>query len=146
MLDESKRGKLLWASFLTLIAAGMGFSVRGGILGSWSASYGFTQSELGTITGGGLVENIPRVLPAGLAARIDLGSWQVAPVFDWLQQTGKVEQSEMLRTFNCGVGMILAIDSELEQPILQKLQSLGEQAWVIGDVIEAPDQAAVIFE
>jgi phosphoribosylformylglycinamidine cyclo-ligase len=98
------------------------------------------------ITGGGQVENIPSVLPAGLTARIDLGSWQPAPVFDWLQQSGKVEQHEMLRTFNCGVGMILAIDAELEQPILQKLQALGEDAWVIGDVVEAAGQAAVVFE
>jgi phosphoribosylformylglycinamidine cyclo-ligase len=106
----------------------------------------YQVNAIAHITGGGLVENIPRVLPAGLTARIDLGSWQPAPVFDWLQQSGKVEQHEMLRTFNCGVGMILAIDAELEQPILQKLQALGEDAWVIGDVVEAAGQAAVVFE
>ena len=67
------------------------------------------------ITGGGLVENVPRVLPENLCARIDLSSWQLPPVFSWLQQAGNVEQLEMLRTFNCGVGMVLAIDARQEQ-------------------------------
>ena len=98
------------------------------------------------ITGGGLVENIPRVLPDRHAARIDLGSWQQPAVFDWMQQGGNVEKLEMLRTFNCGVGMVLAIDAELEQPVLQKLHALGEDAWTIGDIVETPGQATVIFE
>lgn len=97
------------------------------------------------ITGGGLVENVPRVLPEGLSARIDLDSWQPAPVFAWLQQNGGVQQREMLRTFNCGVGMILAIDAEMEQPVLQVLAELGEQAWSIGDIVERGDQDAIIF-
>jgi len=97
------------------------------------------------ITGGGLVENVPRVLPAELSARIDLQSWQPEPVFAWLQRSGGVQQQEMLRTFNCGVGMILAIDAELEQPVLQALQALGEDAWVIGDIVERNDQDAVTF-
>jgi len=97
------------------------------------------------ITGGGLVENVPRVLPAELSARIDLQSWQPEPVFAWLQRSGGVQQQEMLRTFNCGVGMILAIDAELEQPVLQALQALGEDAWVIGDIVERNDQEAVTF-
>jgi len=97
------------------------------------------------ITGGGLVENIPRVLPDHLSARIDLSSWQLTPVFTWLQQTGNVEQLEMLRTFNCGVGMVLAVDAEQERHCLERLEALGETAWVIGDVIPRENQAAVIF-
>ena len=100
----------------------------------------FSINAIAHITGGGLVENVPRVLPAHLSARIDLQSWQPAPIFTWLQQTGQVQQREMLRTFNCGVGMILAIDAELEQPILQALQALGENAWVIGDIVEREDR------
>jgi len=106
---------------------------------------GFPINAIAHITGGGLVENVPRVLPAGLAARIDLHSWRPAPVFAWLQQSGGVEQHEMLRTFNCGAGMLLAIDAELEQPVLQALQELGEDAWVIGDIVERGDRDAVIF-
>ena len=83
--------------------------------------------------------------PDNLSARIDLSSWQPAPVFDWLQQTGNVEQMEMLRTFNCGVGMVLAIAAEQEQQCLGLLASLGENAWVIGDIIARENQAAVIF-
>ena len=97
------------------------------------------------ITGGGLVENVPRVLPDHLSARIDLSSWQLTPVFTWLQQAGNVEQLEMLRTFNCGVGMVLAVDAEQERRCLERLDALGETAWVIGDVIARENQAAVIF-
>lgn len=97
------------------------------------------------VTGGGLLENVPRVLPEKLSARIQLNSWRPPPVFDWLQKSGKIEQLEMLRTFNCGVGMVLAVEAEQEQAVLQKLESLGENAWVIGDVIEKSDQGAVVF-
>ena len=105
----------------------------------------FQVNAIAHITGGGLVENVPRVLPDQLSARIDLSSWQPAPVFDWLQQTGNVAQREMLRTFNCGVGMILAVDAGLADQVVDKLQTLGETAWVIGDVVERNDQEPVIF-
>jgi phosphoribosylformylglycinamidine cyclo-ligase len=105
----------------------------------------FQINAIAHITGGGLVENVPRVLPEALSARIDLNSWQLPPVFDWLQQTGNIAQREMLRTFNCGVGMILAIDAGLADPVVEKLQALGESAWLIGDVVERGDQEPVIF-
>ena len=97
------------------------------------------------ITGGGLIDNIPRVLPAQLAAKIDLSSWELPPVFKWLQQSGNIAETEMMRTFNCGVGMVLAIDAEHEQQCLQQLEVLGETAWVIGDVIDRGEEASVIF-
>ena len=98
------------------------------------------------ITGGGLTDNLPRVLPDGLCARIDLASWNRPPVFEWLQQVGNIEQAEMLRTFNCGVGMVLAVDAADEQPCLARLQALGEQASVIGEVGARDSGPAVAFE
>jgi len=98
------------------------------------------------ITGGGLVDNIPRVLPDNLSACIELSSWRQPPIFSWLQQAGNIEALEMMRTFNCGVGMVLAIDVEQEQQCLQQLESLGETAWVIGEIVERGGKAAVIFE
>jgi phosphoribosylformylglycinamidine cyclo-ligase len=108
-------------------------------------SGGCQINAIAHITGGGLVENVPRVLPDHLSARIDLSSWQLTPVFSWLQQAGKVEQLEMLRTFNCGVGMVLAVDAEQEKQCLEQLDALGETAWVIGDFIPRENQAPVIF-
>jgi phosphoribosylformylglycinamidine cyclo-ligase len=97
------------------------------------------------ITGGGLSENIPRVLPAGLGAQIDLSSWRRPPVFEWLQQAGNIAETEMLRTFNCGVGMVLAVDAGLEQACLERLATLGETAWTIGEVVERDSGPAVRF-
>jgi phosphoribosylformylglycinamidine cyclo-ligase len=97
------------------------------------------------ITGGGLIDNIPRVLPDQLSARIELSSWQQPTVFDWLQKNGNIEPLEMMRTFNCGVGMVLAVDADLEQNCLKQLESLGETAWTIGEVVERSDGEAVIF-
>jgi len=97
------------------------------------------------ITGGGLIDNIPRVLPAQLAARIDLSSWKLPAIFRWLQKSGNIAESEMLRTFNCGVGMVLAIDAGQEQACLQQLAAMGENAWVIGEVIDRGSESAVVF-
>jgi len=105
----------------------------------------FQINAIAHITGGGLIENVPRVLPGHLSARIDLSSWQPAPVFDWLRQTGKVAEREMLRTFNCGVGMMLAVDASIADQVVKKLQALGESAWRIGDIIDRADQDPVIF-
>jgi phosphoribosylformylglycinamidine cyclo-ligase len=95
---------------------------------------------LSHITGGGLLENLPRVLPAGARAHIETGSWQWPPVFQWLQSAGNVESEEMYRTFNCGVGMVLCIaEAEAEQAIAT-LNAAGETAWRIGQ-IESADQS-----
>lgn len=90
---------------------------------------------LAHITGGGITENIPRILQGGLDAEIDTSSWSQGPVFDWLAKTGNIETSEMRRTFNCGVGMVVIVESESAVPAIQKLQDHGEQAWQIGHIV-----------
>ncbi len=89
---------------------------------------------LSHITGGGLQENLPRVLPDNCNARINTGSWQIPAVFNWLQQAGNVEPLEMYRTFNCGVGMILCVAAEDSEAALNILREAGEDAWIIGDI------------
>ncbi len=89
---------------------------------------------LAHITGGGISENLPRVLPDGLGAEIDLSSWELPPVFRWLQEQGRIAVEEMLRTFNCGVGMIVCVPAGSETAALQYLQSQGETAWIIGRI------------
>ncbi len=89
---------------------------------------------LAHITGGGLPENLPRVLPTGTQAVINTDSWQRPAIFQWLQEQGQVPESEMLRTFNCGVGMVLILaQSDVEQA-LEILSTAGETAWVMGEV------------
>jgi phosphoribosylformylglycinamidine cyclo-ligase len=98
------------------------------------------------ITGGGLIENIPRVLPDDLAARIDLDSWDMPAVFEWLRDAGNIEDNEMLRTFNCGVGMVLAVPADQAAACVDRLSALGETAWVIGRVDRRTDGPAVSFD
>ncbi len=101
---------------------------------------------LAHITGGGITENLPRVLPKGLVAKINSGSWVVPPVFSWLQQMGNIETAEMFRTFNCGVGMIVCVSKEQQQATLQSLTQQGETAWLLGSIVEQTNQQArVIF-
>ena len=88
------------------------------------------------ITGGGILENLPRVLPEGVGAIVQRDTWTLPPVFHWLQSGGNIEDSEMLRTFNCGVGMIL-VTSPTEAPMaLEKLQGWDINAWQIGEISE----------
>ena len=93
------------------------------------------------LTGGGFWENIPRVLPENTCAVIDESSWQWPAIFNWLQQAGNVSRHEMYRTFNCGVGMIIALSPANADKALQLLQDAGEKAWKIG-VIEAAEPSA----
>jgi phosphoribosylformylglycinamidine cyclo-ligase len=86
------------------------------------------------ITGGGILENVPRVLPHGTKAVIDAKSWELPPVFQWLQQAGNVERSEMYRTFNCGIGMVIALpESEIDTAV-SLLKNMGETPMLIGHV------------
>lgn len=91
-------------------------------------------NALAHITGGGLLENIPRVLPEDTSAYIDSSSWQRPAIFDWLQEQGNVEQEEMYRVLNCGVGMVLCLDAEKAEQAIQILNAEGEQAWLIGEI------------
>ena len=91
---------------------------------------------LAHITGGGLTENVPRVIPADTCAEIDPGSWRWPGIFHWLQETGNVETREMYRTFNCGVGMVLVVSAEDEEQTLRLLRTSGEQAWRLGAIRE----------
>ena len=87
------------------------------------------------ITGGGITENLPRVLNASCRARIDLDAWKLPAIFQWLRINGGVEESEMLRTFNCGVGMIVCVAEEDEAAALEKLRESGERPFVLGKLI-----------
>jgi phosphoribosylformylglycinamidine cyclo-ligase len=86
------------------------------------------------ITGGGLTENLPRVLPAGLEVLLSAQTWRRAPVFDWLQHAGAIADAEMYRTFNCGVGMTVCVAAEHADKALKSLHAHGEQPVVIGEV------------
>ena len=94
----------------------------------------FKINGIAHITGGGLLENVPRILPKGSAAHFKLSSWQMPAIFTLLQEGGNVEQSEMYRTFNMGIGMVLAVAANDVDDIISRLHGLGEQAWLIGDV------------
>ena len=97
------------------------------------------------ITGGGLTENLPRVLPAGLKANIDLDSWTFPDIFLWLQKQGNVSQANMLTTFNCGIGMIVCVAAEDEKATLEILQSLGETVFAIGELVESEGKPEVNY-
>lgn len=86
------------------------------------------------ITGGGLIENVPRVLPKSCSAHFKLDSWEIPSIFTIMQKAGNVEQNEMYRTFNMGIGMVLAVAEADVDDILSRLSGLGEQAWLIGEV------------
>ncbi|KEA62728.1 Phosphoribosylformylglycinamidine cyclo-ligase [Marinobacterium lacunae] len=94
-------------------------------------------NALSHITGGGLLENIPRVLPKQAKAVIDTTSWEIPPVFKWLQEQGNVDQREMYRTLNCGVGMVICVPTEKADEALALLANEGETAWIIGSIEEA---------
>ena len=97
------------------------------------------------ITGGGLTENLPRVLPTGLNANIDLSSWMFPDIFLWLQEQGNVSLADMLTTFNCGIGMIVCVTAEDEKATLETLQSLGETVFVIGELVESEGKPEVNY-
>jgi len=86
------------------------------------------------ITGGGITENLPRVMPAKTKAVIDLNSWEPSELFKWIQKNGNIQQHEMLRTFNYGVGMILAVSKDSSEKVIQDLNNMGENAWHIGEI------------
>lgn len=96
------------------------------------------------ITGGGLLENVPRVLPTGLCAHINISSWQRPPIFDWLQQQGNIAETEMYRTFNCGIGMVVCVAKENLDKALTSLTEMGETAWPIGEIVVHPNETIIL--
>ena len=99
----------------------------------------FTIKGIAHITGGGFIENIPRILPDGLTARIDRGSWPVQPIFKMMQRISGMKDEQIYNTFNMGIGMVMAVDSEEADAVVCAANSLGENAFVIGEVIESED-------
>jgi phosphoribosylformylglycinamidine cyclo-ligase len=97
-----------------------------------------TIKGMSHITGGGISENLPRVLPENVHAAVDTSSWQQGPIFDWLAQHGNISRLEMRRTFNCGVGMIVIVSEADLSTALATLTGLGENAWKIGQVAKGP--------
>ena len=87
------------------------------------------------ITGGGFFDNIPRVLPEGLAAQIDLGTWRIPPIFKKIQDRAKIDIREMYRTFNMGIGMVVVVGPRSAQKTVDLLQEFGVKAWVIGEIV-----------
>lgn len=97
---------------------------------------------LAHITGGGLPENLPRVLPPGAQAIIERGRWTQPPVFDWLASAGNIEDAELLRTFNCGVGMVAVMPASAIEPARKLLADHGVESWDIGEIVAAPSDDA----
>jgi phosphoribosylformylglycinamidine cyclo-ligase len=90
---------------------------------------------LAHVTGGGLTENLPRILPAGAGAEIDLGAWALPAVFAWLREAGGVAEAEMLKTFNCGIGMVAVVAAERAEAVAKVLEGAGEAPIAIGRVV-----------
>jgi phosphoribosylformylglycinamidine cyclo-ligase len=101
----------------------------------------FTIHGMSHITGGGLIDNIERILPPGCMAHIKTSSWEIPPIFSFLQEQGGFDQGEMLRTFNSGIGMVLLVAEEDADEIMLRLKGLKEKAMVIGEIVEQPDKA-----
>ena len=96
----------------------------------------FSIHGIAHITGGGIIENLPRVLPASCVAVIQKGSWEVPPIFTFLQEAGKLSKGEMMRTFNNGIGMILVVPDKITESVQEFLSAMGEKAYVIGTIAE----------
>lgn len=104
-----------------------------------------TVHGIAHITGGGLLENIPRILPPDCTAVLDKNSWQWPPIFTWLQQQGNIHEQEMLLTFNCGVGMVLIIPQTTTAACIDILTAAGETAWQIGTIKTRHNNQAVML-
>jgi len=106
----------------------------------------FPLSGICHITGGGLTDNVPRVLPKTCQAVVQRGSWPVLPIFHFLQDKGNIPQAEMLRTFNNGIGLVVVVPEEYVADVLLRLQGLNEQGYVIGEIVERKnDDPALIY-
>lgn len=98
------------------------------------------------ITGGGLLENIPRVVPEGLAAHLHKGEWQLPPLFAWLQEQGNVDTQEMYRVFNCGLGMVIVVAAEAADAVKAQLSEAGETVYHVGEIVPQGDGPRVLIK
>ena len=96
------------------------------------------------ITGGGLLENLPRALPSHLAAKINPTSWELPEIFRWLQTEGNIDITEMYRVLNCGVGMVVVVPKDTSQKTIDHLNLSGEKAWLIGEIIKLDGKQVLI--
>ncbi|HEY0107751.1 MAG TPA: phosphoribosylformylglycinamidine cyclo-ligase [Rhizomicrobium sp.] len=97
------------------------------------------------ITGGGITENLPRALPDGLDAQIDLSAWTPPPVFGWLSRAAGIEEREMLRTFNCGLGFMAVVAIESSGHVIDAFQESGEKAWRVGSLVKGEGEGKVVY-
>jgi phosphoribosylformylglycinamidine cyclo-ligase len=99
-------------------------------------------------TGGGFIDNVPRILPEGTRALLSKGNWEIPPVFTFLQERGRIPEPEMYRTFNMGIGMMALVDDELVDDVVHQFNAMGEQAFVIGEIqaADGDDNKTVIIE
>ncbi len=93
-------------------------------------------SAMAHITGGGITENLPRVLPKGMGAVVEMGTWPVLPIFEHMQKLGNIEHAEMMRTFNMGIGMVLVVNPKKFKKVQTILDRVGEKGYVIGRVVK----------
>ncbi|MBL41141.1 MAG: phosphoribosylformylglycinamidine cyclo-ligase [Rhodospirillaceae bacterium] len=98
------------------------------------------------ITGGGLTENIPRVLPDGKSAKIFLNSWEIPEIFNWIKEIGYIPSQEMLKTFNCGIGMVLIIDEQNYNKFKEVCDKINEKIFIIGEIENDDDKPKVIYK
>ena len=96
------------------------------------------------ITGGGLLENIPRVMPSHLSAKLDSTSWTQPEIFQWIQNQGNIDSDEMYRVLNCGVGMVVVISKDSSNEAINHLNACGEKAWLIGEVVQFEGEQVII--
>ncbi|MEA3413025.1 MAG: phosphoribosylformylglycinamidine cyclo-ligase [Pseudomonadota bacterium] len=101
---------------------------------------------LAHITGGGITENLPRVLPKGCNAIVDPGSWSRPDVFGWIREAGRIEEAEMLKTFNCGVGMIAVVSGDAVNTIRSRCEDCGIESWIVGEVVSGDGPSRVRYE
>ncbi len=107
----------------------------------------FSVKGMAHITGGGLIENLPRVLPTHTSAVLHKSAWAMPPLFRWLQQRGNIDETEMLRVFNCGIGMAVVVSADQADTVMQHLHAAGETVWRIGEITErATGQSAVVVK
>jgi phosphoribosylformylglycinamidine cyclo-ligase len=124
-------GEALLAPTRLYIKSGLSAIRTGGVKG------------LAHITGGGITENLPRALPDGLDAAIDLDAWMPPPVFGWLARSAGIEAGEMLRTFNCGLGFMAVVAAESAGHVIDAFQEAGEKAWRVGELVKGDGDATV---